>query len=75
MALSNKEGVQVDFLRLLSWMPHETVQNYESIITRLGQLGKQISQIIVLLKVGVNETIVLHERSAVGAMRAITLLS
>lgn len=66
LALSNMEGIHLDFPRLLSYMPRETLLDYYTIIDRLNNLPQQINQVIELLKAGMEEGIVLHEHSIVS---------
>ena len=52
MPVNSREGVQVDFNRLLSWMPQSTVANYNTMLSRLSKLPQQITEIIALLTEG-----------------------
>ena len=67
IALSNKEGIQVDFTgRLLGWMNYETLNDYNIALSRISKIPVQVDQIIDLLKLGVEEGILLHNRSMVS---------
>lgn len=67
MALSNLEGIHVDLVgRLLTWMPLETVPDYNTMISRLEQVPTQMEQIIQLLSLGVEAGVTMHENSMVS---------
>ncbi|KAF2365377.1 Protein of unknown function DUF885 [Trinorchestia longiramus] len=64
MPLNNKEGIQVDLVaRTLSWMPRTTVENYNTMVTRLQGVPTQVEQIIQLLTAGVEAGLTMHNFS------------
>jgi len=63
LVLNNLEGPQLDFDRLISWMPANTSEDYNKILQRMSELPTQIDQMIELMKLGVENKITYHENS------------
>lgn len=66
MPIGYSEGVHVDFERLVSYMTLEGVSDFEKVLARYRQLPKQIDQIILLMKKGVETGVVHHHISMKG---------
>jgi len=61
--INNREGMQIDFTRLLGWMPKVSLSNYDTLLNRMKALPTQIDQAIALLREGVSSGIAMHENS------------
>ncbi|XP_076033289.1 uncharacterized protein LOC143020654 isoform X2 [Oratosquilla oratoria] len=61
LPININDGPHVDFEKLVSWMVFETPEDYEKLLSRLGQLPRQIDQIITLMRTGMKDGIVQHE--------------
>jgi len=66
LVVNNLEGPQLDFDRLISWMPKNTTEDFDIIISRMSKFPVQVDQTIDLMTLGVEKKITYHESSMHG---------
>ncbi|XP_031559078.1 uncharacterized protein LOC116295421, partial [Actinia tenebrosa] len=53
LPINNLEGPQLEFARTLSWMKYNTMEDYKKLFSRLEAFPTQVSELISLLKKGI----------------------
>lgn len=74
LALNQLEGLQIFLPELIGIMPHQNLEDYNYILSRLERIPKYIEQTVVLLKEGVQQKIVPAKLSVKAVPEQIDIL-